>query len=64
MKRSEEGGIFLTGQTGWTKIAEHRGVGGMAEKKTRFGQFELDFARFQPFRAGQPVRLEGLPLRC
>ena len=35
----------------------------MAEKKVRFGQFELDFGRFQLFRAGEPVRLEGLPLR-
>jgi DNA-binding winged helix-turn-helix (wHTH) protein len=35
----------------------------MAEKKVRFGQFELDFGRFQLFRAGEPVRLEGVPLR-
>jgi DNA-binding winged helix-turn-helix (wHTH) protein len=35
----------------------------MAEKKARFGQFELNFGRFQLFRAGEPVRLEGLPLR-
>lgn len=35
----------------------------MAEKKVRFGEFELDFGRFQLFRAGEPVRLEGLPLR-
>jgi DNA-binding winged helix-turn-helix (wHTH) protein len=35
----------------------------MAEKKIRFGRFELDFARFQLFRAGEPLRLEGLPLR-
>ena len=35
----------------------------MAQKKVTFGQFELDFSRFQLFRAGQPVRLEGLPLR-
>jgi DNA-binding winged helix-turn-helix (wHTH) protein len=35
----------------------------MAEKKARFGQFELDFGRFQLLRAGEPVRLEGLPLR-
>jgi DNA-binding winged helix-turn-helix (wHTH) protein len=63
MKRSEEDGIFLTGQTDRTRIAEHRGMGEMAEKKTRFGQFELDFGRFQLLRAGEPVRLEGLPLR-
>ena len=35
----------------------------MPEKKVRFGQFELDFGRFQLFRAGEPLRLEGLPLR-
>jgi DNA-binding winged helix-turn-helix (wHTH) protein len=35
----------------------------MAEKKVRFGLFEMDFGRFQLFRAGEPVRLEGLPLR-
>lgn len=33
------------------------------EKKIRFAQFELDFGRFQLYRAGQPVRLEGLPLQ-
>ena len=32
-------------------------------RKVRFGQFELDFGRFQLFRSGEPVRLEGLPLR-
>ena len=37
--------------------------GAMAEKKVRFGQFELDFGRFQLFRSGEPVRLEGLPLQ-
>ena len=35
----------------------------MAEKKVRFGRFELDFDRFQLFSCGQPVRLEGLPLQ-
>jgi hypothetical protein len=35
----------------------------MAEKKVRFGQFELDFGRFQLFRLGEPARLEGLPLQ-
>jgi DNA-binding winged helix-turn-helix (wHTH) protein len=34
----------------------------MTEKKVRFGQFELDFGRFQLFRSGESVRLEGLPL--
>src|ERR1700739_2353919 len=35
----------------------------MPEKKVRFGEFELDFGRFQLYRGGQPVRLEGLPLQ-
>src|ERR1700687_3591841 len=35
----------------------------MPEKKVCFGEFELDFGRFQLFRNGQPVRLEGLPLQ-
>ncbi len=35
----------------------------MPQKKVDFGEFELDFGRFQLFRSGQPVRLEGLPLQ-
>jgi DNA-binding winged helix-turn-helix (wHTH) protein len=35
----------------------------MPEKKVHFGEFELDFGRFQLFRTGCPVRLEGLPLQ-
>jgi len=35
----------------------------MREKRVRFADFELDFGRFQLFRRGQPVRLEGLPLQ-
>ena len=35
----------------------------MAEKNVRFGEYELNFARFQLFRGGSPVRLEGLPLQ-
>jgi len=35
----------------------------MPEKKVRFGEFELDFDRFQLCRNGVPVRLEGLPLQ-
>jgi len=35
----------------------------VAEKKVRFAEFELDFGRFELYRAGQPVRLEGLPLQ-
>jgi DNA-binding response OmpR family regulator len=35
----------------------------MPEKKVRFGEFELDFGRFQLCRNGKPVRLEGLPLQ-
>jgi DNA-binding winged helix-turn-helix (wHTH) protein len=33
------------------------------ERKVRFADFELDFGSFQLFRAGKPVRLEGLPLQ-
>jgi DNA-binding winged helix-turn-helix (wHTH) protein len=32
-------------------------------KKVRFDNFELDYARFQLYGAGKPVRLEGLPLQ-
>jgi len=35
----------------------------MPDKKARFDDFELDFSRFQLYRNGQPVRLEGLPLQ-
>ena len=35
----------------------------MPEKKVRFAEFELDFGRFQLYRCGSPVRLEGLPLQ-
>jgi len=35
----------------------------MAEKKVRFGEFELDFGNFQLYRAGERVRLEGLPMQ-
>jgi DNA-binding winged helix-turn-helix (wHTH) protein len=35
----------------------------MPDKKVRFAEFELDFDRFQLYRAGKPVRLEGLPLQ-
>jgi len=35
----------------------------MADKKVRFGDFELDFGHFQLYRSGKPVRLEGLPLQ-
>ena len=35
----------------------------MPEKKVRFAEFELDFGRFQLYRGGNPVRLEGLPLQ-
>jgi DNA-binding winged helix-turn-helix (wHTH) protein len=33
------------------------------DKKVRFDDFELDYARFQLHRVGNPVRLEGLPLQ-
>jgi len=35
----------------------------MPEKKVRFGEFELDFGRYQLLCKGHPVRLEGLPLQ-
>jgi DNA-binding winged helix-turn-helix (wHTH) protein len=35
----------------------------LPDKKVRFDDFELDYARFQLYRAGKPVRLEGLPLQ-
>ena len=35
----------------------------MPGKRVRFAEFELDFGRFQLSRAGQVVRLEGLPLQ-
>ena len=35
----------------------------MADKKIRFAEFELDFGRFQLYRHGSTVRLEGLPLQ-
>jgi DNA-binding winged helix-turn-helix (wHTH) protein len=33
------------------------------DKKIRFDEFELDYARFQLSGAGKPIRLEGLPLQ-
>ena len=35
----------------------------MADRRIRFAEFELDFAHFQLYRGGDPVRLEGLPLQ-
>jgi DNA-binding winged helix-turn-helix (wHTH) protein len=35
----------------------------MADKKVRFGEFELDFGHFQLYRDGKVVALEGLPLQ-
>ncbi len=35
----------------------------MEQKIVRFDEFELDFGRFQLFRGGKSVRLEGLPLQ-
>lgn len=35
----------------------------MADKRARFGDFELDFGHFQLYRHDEPVRLEGLPLQ-
>ena len=43
---------------------QHIGVWvAMGINRVRFGPFELDFDAFLLFRAGEPVRLEGLPLR-
>ncbi len=35
----------------------------MSDKKFCFGEFQLDFARFQLSCQGKPLRLEGLPLQ-
>ena len=35
----------------------------MPDKKIRFDEYELDYARFQLSRYGRAVRLEGLPLQ-
>ena len=35
----------------------------MADKRVHFDEFEMDFGRFQLYRSGEPVRLEGLPLQ-
>ena len=35
----------------------------MSEKKTYFGDFILDFGRFQLSRDGRPLKLEGMPLQ-
>lgn len=35
----------------------------MLDKKVRFDEFELDYARFQLSRNGASIRLEGLPLQ-
>jgi DNA-binding winged helix-turn-helix (wHTH) protein len=35
----------------------------LPDKKIRFDDFELDYARFQLYRSGSAVRLEGLPLQ-
>lgn len=54
----------LTRHKPQTRIVEPpRKARSMLEKKTRFGEFELDYGRFQLYRNGKPVRLEGLPLQ-
>ena len=35
----------------------------MSNGKVRFDEFALDYARFQFYRNGSPIRLEGLPLQ-
>jgi DNA-binding winged helix-turn-helix (wHTH) protein len=33
------------------------------DKRVHFDDFQLDYSRFQLYRCGKPVRLEGLPLQ-
>jgi DNA-binding winged helix-turn-helix (wHTH) protein len=35
----------------------------LSDKRIRFDDFELNYARFRLYRCGSPVRLEGLPLQ-
>lgn len=35
----------------------------MSEKRICFADFELDFGRFQLYRSGRPLPVEGLPLQ-
>ena len=35
----------------------------MPDKRVRFDDFELDYARFQLSRCGRTIRLEGMPLQ-
>jgi len=35
----------------------------LPDKKICFDDFELDYGRFQLYRSGRPIRLEGLPLQ-
>ena len=53
----------LTPPPGQTKMTGAKKGQWMQEKKVSFDHFELDFGRFQLYRAGKPVRLEGLPLQ-
>lgn len=55
----------LTGARGQTRIIGNfvEVAVSVAEKKVRFGEFELDFGGFQLYRSGRRVRLEGLPLQ-
>src|SRR5262249_55020580 len=39
------------------------GIPLVSEKKVYFGDFILDFGRFQLFRDARPLKLEGLPLQ-
>lgn len=53
----------LDSSSGRDKNHGIRGSGEMPDKRVRFDDFELDFSRFQLYKSGQPVRLEGLPLQ-
>jgi DNA-binding winged helix-turn-helix (wHTH) protein len=35
----------------------------LPDKKICFDDFEVDYGRFQLYRSGRPIRLEGLPLQ-
>lgn len=55
--------IGITDRPGWGIQESLASTHAMAEKKVRFGEFELDFGHFQLYRKGEVVFLEGLPLQ-
>jgi DNA-binding winged helix-turn-helix (wHTH) protein len=64
INRSEEcfGQLDRFTEAGKNCVIE-RASGFMAEKKVRFAEFELDYARFELCRNGVRVRMESLPLQ-